>query len=312
MKFAGRRVLVTGGARGMGLLIARGAAARGARVALWDRDADALDAAAGDFSPGAGDSSPGAGAFSPEAGDISPTADASSPTAEASSPTAGGASSPEVWRQVVDVSDRRQVEEAATVLRSGFGEVEILVNNAGVVSGRAFADLTPEEVERTLAVNAAALFWLTRAFLPPMIRRGEGHLVTMASAGGLIGVPGLSDYCASKFAAVGFHESLRAELRRTAPGVRATLVCPFFVDTGMFAGVRTRFPRLLPILRPEAVAAATVRAVERDRAVVVLPWFIHSLKLLRLLPGGWLDPIAAFFGIHAAMDTFEGRPPTRR
>lgn len=283
MKFAGRRVLVTGGARGMGLLIARGAAARGARVALWDRDAEALDAAAGDFSPAAGDISP-----------------------------AGGASAPEVWRQVVDVSDRRQVEEAAAALASGFGEVEILVNNAGVVTGKAFADLTPDEVERTLAVNAAALFWLTRAFLPPMIRRGEGHLVTMASAGGLIGVPGLSDYCASKFAAVGFHESLRAELRRTAPGVRATLVCPFFVDTGMFAGVRTRFPRLLPILRPETVAAATLRAVERDRAVVVRPRFVHSLKLLRLLPGGWLDPLAAFFGIHAAMDTFEGRPPPRR
>lgn len=283
MKFAGRRVLVTGGGRGMGLLIARGAAARGARVALWDRDADALDAAAGDFSPTAGDISP-----------------------------AGGASASEVWRQVVDVSDRRQVEKAAAALASGFGEVEILVNNAGVVSGKAFADLTPEEVERTLAVNAAALFWLTRAFLPPMIRRGEGHLVTMASAAGLIGVPGLSDYCASKFAAVGFHESLRAELRRIAPGVRATLVCPFFVDTGMFAGVRTRFPRLLPILRPETVAAATIRAVERDRAVVVRPRFVHSLKLLRLLPGGWLDPLAAFFGIHAAMDTFEGRPPSRR
>lgn len=272
MKFAGRRVLVTGGARGMGLLIARGAAARGARVALWDRDADALDAAAGQISPPTGDSAP------------------------------------EPWRQAVDVSDRRQVEEAAAALASGFGEVEILVNNAGVVSGRPFADLTPEQVERTLAVNAAALFWLTRAFLPPMIRRGEGHLVTMASAAGLIGVPGLSDYCASKFAAVGFHESLRAELRRTAPGVRSTLVCPFFVNTGMFAGVRTRFPRLLPILRPETVAAATLRAVERDRAVVVRPRFVHSLKLLRLLPGGWLDPIAAFFGIHAAMDTFEGRP----
>ena len=288
MKFEGRRILVTGGARGMGLLIARGAAARGARVALWDRDGDALDAAAGEFPPAAGEFPPAAGAF-PAAGD----------------------STPEPWRQVVDISDRRQVEAAAETLRSGFGEVEILVNNAGVVSGRPFADLTPEQVERTLAVNAAALFWLTRAFLPPMIRRGEGHLVTMASAAGLIGVPGLSDYCASKFAAVGFHESLRAELRRTAPGVRATLVCPFFVNTGMFAGVRTRFPRLLPILSPETVAAATIRAVERDRAVVVRPRFVHSLKLLRLLPGGWLDPIAAFFGIHAAMDTFEGRPPPR-
>ena len=121
-------------------------------------------------------------------------------------------------------------------------------------------------------------------------------------------MPGLSDYCASKFAAVGFHESLRAELRRAAPGVGATLVCPFFVNTGMFAGVRTRFPRLLPILDPETVAEAALRAVERDRALVVRPRFVHSLKLLRLLPAGWLDPISAFFGIHAAMDTFAGRP----
>ena len=271
MKLDGRRLLVTGGARGMGLLIAREAAARGASAALWDRDAEALEAAADSFPP------------------------------------AADSAAPSVWRQVVDVSDRGQVETAAAALRSGFGDPDLLVNNAGVVSGKAFADLTPEEVERTLSVNTAALFWLTRAFLPSMIRRGEGHLVTMASAGGLIGAPGLSDYCASKFAAIGFHESLRAELRRTAPGVRTTLVCPFFVDTGMFAGVRTRFPRLLPILRPETVAAATVRAIERDRTMVVLPRFVHSLKLLRLLPAGWLDPLAAFFGIHAAMDTFEGR-----
>lgn len=271
MKLDGRRLLVTGGARGMGLLIAREAAARGASAALWDRDAEALEAAADSFPP------------------------------------AADSAAPSVWRQVVDVSDRGQVETAAAALRSGFGDPDLLVNNAGVVSGKAFPDLTPEEVERTLSVNAAALFWLTRAFLPSMIRRGEGHLVTMASAGGLIGAPGLSDYCASKFAAIGFHESLRAELRRTAPGVRTTLVCPFFVDTGMFAGVRTRFPRLLPILRPETVAAATVRAIERDRVMVVLPRFVHSLKLLRLLPAGWIDPLAAFFGIHAAMDTFEGR-----
>ena len=250
----------------MGLAIAKGAAARGASVVLWDRDAEALRAAEAEV----------AGA----------------------EPVVG---------QAVDVADRGAVDAAAARLVSERGPVDILVNNAGVVSGKRFSDLAPEEVERTLAVNAASLFWTTRAFLPAMIRRGRGRIVTMASAGGLVGVPGLSDYCASKFAAVGFHESLRAELRREAPGVGATLVCPFFVNTGMFAGVRTRFPRLLPILEPETVAEAALRAVERDRALVVRPRFVHSLKLLRLLPAGWLDPIAAFFGIHAAMDTFAGR-----
>ena len=266
MNLRGSRILVTGGARGMGLAIAKGAAARGASVVLWDRDAEALRAAEA------------------EVAGVEP-----------------------VVGQAVDVADRGAVDAAAARLVSERGPVDILVNNAGVVSGKRFSDLAPEEVERTLAVNAASLFWTTRAFLPAMIRRGRGRIVTMASAGGLVGVPGLSDYCASKFAAVGFHESLRAELRRAAPGVGATLVCPFFVNTGMFAGVRTRFPRLLPILEPETVAEAALRAVERDRALVIRPRFVHSLKLLRLLPAGWLDPIAAFFGIHAAMDTFAGR-----
>ena len=272
MKLAGSRVLVTGGAQGMGLLIARGAAARGAQVAIWDLNGKAL------------------------------------PDAASRIAAARRSEDQVVAADAVDVGDPNAVSGAAERLKASFGEVDVLVNNAGVVSGKRLVDLSPEEVQRTLRVNTAALFWTTGAFLPSMIDRGRGHIVTMASAGGLVGVPGLSDYCASKFGAVGFHESLRSELRRTGPSVRTSLICPFFVDTGMFAGVQTRFRFLLPILEPSRVAEAAVRAIERDRAMVVLPWFVHSLKLLRLLPAGWLDPIAAFFGIHAAMDTFSGRP----
>ena len=268
-------MLVTGGAQGMGLLIAAGAAARGAHVAIWDRNAEAL------------------------------------PGAVSRIGAARRGADQRVAPDTVDVADPGGVREAAGRLGATFGKVDILVNNAGVVSGKRLLELSDEEVERTLRVNTAALFWTSRSFLPAMVAAGEGHIVTMASAAGLIGVAGLSDYCASKFGAFGFHESLRAELRRTAPGVGTSLICPFFVGTGMFAGVRTRFPRLLPILQPEAVAAAVLGAVERNRAVVVLPWFVHSLKLLRLLPARWLDPIASFFGIHTAMDTFAGRPPPR-
>jgi all-trans-retinol dehydrogenase (NAD+) len=272
VKLEGRRVLVTGGAQGMGLLVACGAAARGAHVAVWDLDSKAI------------------------------------PDAVARISAAGAGGDQRVASDAVDVGDPDAVASAAERLEAAFGKVDVLVNNAGVVSGKRLTELAPEEVQRTLRVNTAALFWTTRSMLPAMIDAGEGHVVTMASAGGLIGVAGLSDYCASKFGAVGFHESLRAELRRTAPGVGTSLICPFFVGTGMFAGVRSRFPFLLPILEPESVAAAVIRAVERNRAVVVLPWFVHSLKLLRLLPVRWLDPIASFFGIHAAMDTFSGRP----
>lgn len=272
MKLAGRRVLVTGGGQGMGLLIAQGAAVRGAHVGIWDVNGKAL------------------------------------PDASARVLAARASADQRVVSDAVDVGDPDAVLEAAARLGKSLGGVDVLVNNAGVVSGKRLLELSPEEVQRTLRVNTAALFWTTRAFLPAMIEAGSGHVVTMASAGGLIGVSGLSDYCASKFGAVGFHESLRAELRRTAPGVDTSLICPFFVGTGMFAGVRTRFPFLLPILEPEKVAAAVIRAVEKNRAAVVLPWFVHSLKLLRLLPARWLDPIASFFGIHGAMDTFSGRP----
>ena len=85
-----------------------------------------------------------------------------------------------------------------------------------------------------------------KAFLPDMMSRDRGHIVTMSSAGGLFGVTGLGDYGASKAAAIGFHESLRAELYALNKNeVHMTLVCPFFINTGMFEGCQTR---LLPYL----------------------------------------------------------------
>ena len=81
-----------------------------------------------------------------------------------------------------------------------------------------------------------------KAFLPDMISGNRGHIVTMSSAGGLVGVSGLSDYGASKAAALGFHEAVRMELYAlNKTGVHTTLVCPFFINTGMFAGVKTRY-----------------------------------------------------------------------
>jgi len=81
-----------------------------------------------------------------------------------------------------------------------------------------------------------------KAFLPDMISRDRGHIVSMSSGGGLFGVSGLADYGASKAAVVGFHEAVRMELYAlNKPGVHMTLVCPFFINTGMFDGTRTRF-----------------------------------------------------------------------
>jgi all-trans-retinol dehydrogenase (NAD+) len=80
-----------------------------------------------------------------------------------------------------------------------------------------------------------------KSFLPDMMSRNHGHIVNIASSAGLVGVTGLADYCASKFAAVGFDESLRFELEAQGKdGIYTTVVCPFFINTGMFEGAKTR------------------------------------------------------------------------
>ena len=95
-----------------------------------------------------------------------------------------------------------------------------------------------------MAKSHMLLLQTVKAFLPEMISRDRGHIVTVSSSAGMFGVTGLSDYCSSKFAAVGFHESVRAELcALSKTGVEMTLVCPYVINTGMFDGVKSRYHR---------------------------------------------------------------------
>jgi all-trans-retinol dehydrogenase (NAD+) len=269
-EIAGRHAVVTGGASGIGRLVAHRMAALGGRVSVWDIQREALDTVVSELEK----------------------------------------SGPEPARGFVcDVSRRAEVYRVAEETRAAGGPVDILVNDAGVVSGRPLLELPDEKIEATFATNTLSLFWTTKAFLPAMLERGRGHLVTIASASALIGVARLCDYAASKWAAMGFDESLRAELRKTAPALRTTIVCPYYIDTGMFRGVRSRFPRLLPILREDDVAARIVRAVQRDQRRLILPPLVRLLPLMRALPVGAFDWIANFLGVNASMDEFEGRGP---
>lgn len=206
--------------------------------------------------------------------------------------------------QTVNVADREAVQAAAAVA----GPVDVLINNAGVVTGKLLLDAADEDIERTFEVNVLALYWVTRAFLPGMAARGRGTVVTVASAAGLVGVARQTDYSASKFAAFGFNESLRAELRAGRTGVGTLVVCPYYIDTGMFDGVRTRFPRLLPILKEEAVAAKVLDAVESGRQKLVLPPLVNLVPAARLLPAGAFDRLMDTLGINRTMDRFTGRP----
>ena len=267
-EIAGKNVVITGGAQGMGRLMAVKMACLGGRVVVYDVAAEALEAVVHEIT------------------------------------AAGG----EAYGYVCDVSNRREVYRIAGEVRARVGPVDIVVNNAGIISGRRLLEIPDERIEAVFAVNVLALYWVTKAFLPEMIERNSGHIVTMASAAGLLGVDRQTDYSASKHAAIGFAESLRAELKRAGhTGIKTTIIEPFYVDTGMVEGVKSRFPRLVPILKQEEVVAKVVRAVIQNEQEVRIPSMLKMVPVLRVLPVALFDRLAGFFGVHESMDCFVGR-----
>ena len=203
----------------------------------------------------------------------------------------------------VNVGDQQAVADAAVQV----GRVDVVINNAGIVTGAKLLEATEAQIRRTFEVNTLALYWVTRAFLGGMIERESGAVVTIASAAGLVGVARQTDYSASKFAAFGFTESLRNELRTDGHSVGTLVVCPYYIDTGMFDGVRTKFPRLLPILKEATVATRVIDSIEHGREQLIMPRLARVMPLTRVFPVRGFDRLMDFFGINHTMDHFVGR-----
>jgi all-trans-retinol dehydrogenase (NAD+) len=140
--------------------------------------------------------------------------------------------------QKLDVSSREAITEIANQCRSVFGDVDILINNAGVVQGKVVQEMNEKLAGKVMIINAECHFWLTREFIQPMMAKRKGHVVSISSVAGLAGSAGLSDYSASKFAAYGFQESLRVEMKYLKKNVKCTTICPFYFNTGMFEGAK--------------------------------------------------------------------------
>ena len=204
----------------------------------------------------------------------------------------------------VDVTDRKMVYDTAKLV----GDIQILINNAGIVTGKKLLDCPDELMEKTVQVNTISHFWTLKAFLPAMMKANKGHVVTIASAAGMYGTAGLVDYCASKFGAVGTAEALYLELRKEKSAVLATSVCPYYINTGMFDGVKTKFPLLLPILDPDYVADRVVLAILRGEEWLVLPATAWLTLPLKVLPVSWVGFIAERLGLSDSMNNFKGRP----
>jgi short-subunit dehydrogenase len=139
-----------------------------------------------------------------------------------------------------------------------------------------------------------------------MIERNHGHICNIASAAGMISNPKMSVYAASKWAVIGWSDSLRIELHQCRSKVRVTTVAPYYINTGMFDGVRSR---IFPILDPERTSRKILRAIERNIDFRGIPWSYHFFRLSQgLLPVSWFDTIVGgWLGIYSTMDHFKGR-----
>ncbi|XP_075060325.1 17-beta-hydroxysteroid dehydrogenase 13-like isoform X2 [Mixophyes fleayi] len=182
------------------------------------------------------------------------------------------------YAYVVDCSKRNEIYAAAEKVKSNIGDVDILINNAGVVFGVEFLELQDHQIEKTFEVNILAHFWITKSFLPAMMKKNRGHIATVASVCGHVGLTYLVDYCASKFGAVGFHTCMTEELAALGKdGIKTSCLCPVFVNTGF---VQSPSTRLWPVLKPEDVAQCFVDGILTNKKMIFVPPSVKSYLLL--------------------------------
>jgi 3-oxoacyl-[acyl-carrier protein] reductase len=166
-----------------------------------------------------------------------------------------------------DVADPDQVRHLVDQVRGALGEIDVLVNNAGVLIARPIDELTLEDWDVTMATNLRSLYLTTRLVLPGMRTRRQGTIVNVASLAGRNGFVGGSAYSASKHAVLGFSRSLMLEVRKD--NVRVIAICPGSVATGMLRNQAMLKPDHERILRPEDVAASILHVLTLPTGALV-------------------------------------------
>ena len=265
----GKIVLVTGSAQGLGKLFAtRAVAEKAAAVVLWDVNEGGLKDTAAELE------------------------------------AAGGT----VHAYVVDVSSPKAIATNAALVRKEVGDVEVLINNAGIVRGNGyFWENEVRDVESTMTINAIAPMLLTREFLPAMVASsGECRVVTIASSAGLTAVPRLAAYCGSKWAATGWSDSVRVELEQAGhKHVRVTTVCPTYINTGMFDGAKGIL--FTPMLEQDDVVRDTWREMLKGGPFLITPWTSRLSKIVSgVLPVRLRDEWLQRTGVYNSMAQFTG------
>lgn len=263
---AGKNVVITGAASGIGRLMAISFAERGANLAILDINKEKLD--------------------------------------ETKEEIEGAGFGVRIVSHLCDVSEEKQIDKVVGDIKTSLGQIHVLVNNAGIAPGRWITDSTYDEIKKTVDVNLLGLMWMTRQVLPDMIASNKGHIVNISSAMGLVAVPRMSDYAATKFGVIGYSDALRMELKKLGHrGVKVTVVCPSGIDTGMFPGYKS--PLLSPMLKPGEVAEKVVKAIEKDKTYLKLPFVVNLVPFIKGLPADVVDRLGELLGLSTAMDHLE-------
>ena len=269
MKFENANVLITGGGSGIGKIMGRMALEKGARTfIIWDINITAIENVRKELAPYG-----------------------------------------RVKGYVVDVSDNEIVTLAYKKTVADCGDIDIVINCAGIItSNKTFDQMNSDEIFRTMNINTIAPMLVARAALPDMLKRNRGHICTIASAGGMLSNPKMSVYAASKWGVIGWSDSVRIELQDSRSDVHITTVAPYYINTGMFDGVKSR---IIPILKPEYVARRVIKGIERNKTFCGIPFGFHFIRFWQaILPTRVFDWLfGELFGIYHTMDGFTGRKP---
>lgn len=208
----------------------------------------------------------------------------------------------------VDVSNNEHIRKTAKQVKQDIGVVDVLINNAGIVVGKFFNEHSRTDIKKTMDINAMAPMYITMQFLDDMLHKNSGHICNIASSGGLVSNPKMSVYVASKWSLIGWSDSLRLELKQMNKNVGVTTIMPYYINTGMFKGVRSK----IPILEPEAAALTIVKAIEKNKKMLSIPGYLYRLTRF----GQAVMSISVFdwfagdvLGIYKTMEHFTGRKP---
>lgn len=265
--FADKKVLITGGASGIGKMMAIKLAKRGAVIVIVDLNIEAAKLVAQEIK------------------------------------SSGG----KAYALHANLGDLETLKKCKSEVSALGLTIDVLINNAGVVFGGEFEKLSLDKHLLTYRINVDGMVALTHLFFNDLRLSQDANIVNIASASGFIGLPYGTTYSSSKWAVIGFSESLRLELiERKITNIHVTTVCPSYISTGMFAGVKA--PLLLPWLKPETIVEKIIYGIENNSPFIKEPFVVKWVDLLKgILPLRLFTFINKVTGVSTSMTHWKGR-----